>query len=176
MLTTSTVMMHPPSPPPNCRRDLNPATFHARANCVCCLVSFFIQASEAQIIKDMQVEYRSMISLFHLHNFLLHVVAAVISAANELNRVGATCNKHHPDVNRQQLPPLLNFGQASQIDPSHPVPPMLLALHTRVLQDDRWLVRPSPTVFVYYPRLNLSQVVLPRKALLQMMVPFLLSP
>jgi hypothetical protein len=111
-----------------------------------------MQASEAQIIKDMQVQHRSIISLFHHHNMPLHVVAAVISAANELNRVRvATCSKHHPDVNRQQLPPLLNFGQASQIDPSHPVPPMLLALHTRVLQDDRWLVRPSPTVFVISP-------------------------
>lgn len=67
-----------------------------------------VQASEAQMIKDMQV------------------VAAVISAANELN-------------------------QASKSDSSHAVPPMLLALHTRALRDDRWLV------------------VLPRKALLQMM-------
>jgi hypothetical protein len=67
-----------------------------------------IQASEAQMLKDMQV------------------VAAVISAANELK-------------------------QASKSESHHVFPSMLLALHTRALQDDRWLV------------------VLPREVLLQMM-------
>ena len=58
---------------------------------------------------------------------------------------------------------------------------MLLALHTRALQDDRWLVRKlgllcrvtDRLVFLEFA-LNPSQVVLPRKALLQMMVPPLL--
>ena len=62
------------------------------------------------------------------------MVAAVISAANELNQV-----RQHACVSAAHACPTI--GQASKSDSSHPVPAMLLALHTRILQDDRWLVR-----------------------------------
>lgn len=63
------------------------------------------------------------------------MVAAVIAAANELNQVSACV----AGARIESLIRLLRL-QASKSGSSH-TPPMLLALHTRALQDDRWLVR-----------------------------------
>jgi hypothetical protein len=61
------------------------------------------------------------------------VVAAVISAANELNQARATlCGVSHGKV--------VIVLQALQSDSLHLLPPMLLAFRTRTLRDDRWLV------------------------------------
>ena len=92
------------------------------------------------------------------------MVAAVIAAANELNQVSACV----AGARIESLIRLLRL-QASKSGSSH-TPPMLLALHTRALHDDRWLVRAHDSRAAL--KTHCAQVVLPRKALLQKMVPY----
>ena len=125
-----------------------------------CSFPAFLQAGEAQMLKDMQV-LQTIVPPRSCSYKRWQIVAAVIAAANELNQVlCSTC------VECARIESLM-FLQASKSGSAHP-PPMLLALHTRALQDDRWLVCLHDSRAAL--KAHRAQVVLPRKALLQMMV------